>query len=87
MREMKDSGVEWIGAIPSDWIKTKCKYISRFYNGYAFDSRLLKVDYKFAVIRIGDIKGGTIDYLGCQGVDDNIGLEEYRIKKMIFSWP
>ena len=81
MREMKDSGVEWIGAIPSDWIKTKCKYISRFYNGYAFDSRLLKVDYKFAVIRIGDIKGGTIDYLGCQGVDDNIGLEEYRIKK------
>jgi len=31
--EMKDSGVEWIGEIPSHWIKTKVKYISDVVRG------------------------------------------------------
>lgn len=31
MREMKDSGIEWIGTIPSDWNITKLKYL--FSNG------------------------------------------------------
>ncbi len=26
MREMKDSGIEWIGEIPKDWKTTKLKY-------------------------------------------------------------
>ncbi len=29
MRKMKDSGVEWIGEIPEDWIITKYKYFSK----------------------------------------------------------
>ena len=29
-REMKDSGVEWIGEIPKDWELKKLKYISLF---------------------------------------------------------
>ena len=32
-REMKDSGVEWIGAIPKDWGRTKIKMIASFFNG------------------------------------------------------
>ena len=37
--EMKDSGVEWIGEIPSHWIKTKMKYVVHIfgrigYRGY-----------------------------------------------------
>ena len=39
MKEMKDSGIEWIGEIPSHWKITKCKYISKFINGFAFDSK------------------------------------------------
>ena len=33
MREMKDSGIEWIGKIPQDWIVSKLKYSNQFFNG------------------------------------------------------
>ena len=32
-REMKDSGVEWIGKIPKEWGRTKIKMIASFFNG------------------------------------------------------
>ena len=35
-REMKDSGVEWLGEIPEDWEITKLKYLVTYINGYAF---------------------------------------------------
>jgi type I restriction enzyme S subunit len=31
--EMKDSGVEWIGEIPSHWIKSKLKFVSKIITG------------------------------------------------------
>ncbi len=33
MREMKDSGVEWIEEIPKEWDIIKCKYVSDLYTG------------------------------------------------------
>lgn len=42
MREMKDSGIEWIGAIPTTWHTQKMKYISNFtQNKYSSDYGLL----------------------------------------------
>lgn len=42
MREMKNSGVEWIGAIPTTWHTKKMKYISNFIqNKYSSDYGLL----------------------------------------------
>lgn len=79
MREMKNSDIEWIGDIPSNWSITKCKYISYFVNGYAFDSKELDSSFKYPVIRIGDIKNGSIDFVECQGVQQNDGLEIYKI--------
>jgi type I restriction enzyme S subunit len=40
--KMKDSGVEWIGEIPEDWIKSKVKYVSTIfgrigYRGYTVE--------------------------------------------------
>ena len=32
-REMKNSGVEWIGEIPKEWGRTKIKMIASFFNG------------------------------------------------------
>ena len=32
-REMKDSGVEWIGEIPKEWGQTKVKMVASFFNG------------------------------------------------------
>ncbi|WP_162789072.1 restriction endonuclease subunit S [Bacillus sp. K6W] len=39
IREMKDSGVEWIGEIPKDWELTKVKKIGEYINGYPFKSK------------------------------------------------
>ena len=79
-RAMKDSSVEWIGLLPNNYKIMRCKYISEFLNGYAFDSNDLKTDFMYPVIRIGDIKEGSIDTVNCQGVNTNIGLSKYQIK-------
>lgn len=81
MREVKDSGVDWIGVIPIDWTIVRGKSISNFINGYAFDSRNLTSNYHYPVIRIGDIKNGEVDFDNCIGVNNNSGLDFYRIKK------
>lgn len=79
-RPMKDSGIEWIGEIPEEWEMRKCKHISSFINGYAFDSADLCMDFTYPVIRIGDIKDGCVDFECCQGVKWNQGLDNYRIQ-------
>lgn len=33
MREMKDSGIAWFGAIPKNWHVSKLKYVNHFFNG------------------------------------------------------
>lgn len=81
MAEMKDSGIEWIGKIPEDWDVIRCKYISTFLNGYAFDSKDLQMDFMYPVIRIGDIKNGGIDTINCQGVNNNYDIKDYLIKE------
>lgn len=80
-RAMKDSGIEWIGEIPESWKITKCKYISSFINGYAFDSSVLSLDGIYPIIRIGDIKNNSIDFENCQSVMSNAGLEQYKVLK------
>lgn len=79
-RKMKDSGIEWIGEIPEGWEVRKCKHISAFINGYAFDSADLVIDFRYPVIRIGDIKSGFVDFEHCQGVQWNQGLDNYKIQ-------
>lgn len=81
MREMKDSGIEWIGEIPKKWTLKRCKYLFTFINGYAFDSNDFKYDYKFPVIKIGDINNEKVNFKQCQGINTNEGLENYRINK------
>ena len=81
IRQMKDSGIEWIGKIPSHWKITKCKYISKFINGFAFDSKDFVSEYQYPIIRIGDITNGSIDFKNCLGVNDNEGLDDYRIQE------
>lgn len=47
MREMKDSGVEWIGQIPKDWITKRFKYIHRGANvGESIDKDYWSFDKK-----------------------------------------
>lgn len=60
--EMKDSGVEWIGEIPSHWGVTKYKYHFRIKGGFPFDSELITNEpTEFPIIRIGNVTSGEID--------------------------
>lgn len=57
-REMKDSGVKWIGKIPKDWCVTKLKYIGEYINGYAFKPEQWGDTGKL-IIRIQDLTGSN----------------------------
>ena len=55
-RQMKDSGVEWIGEIPLDWGTSKMRYIGQYINGYAFKPDDWSSEGK-RIIRIQDLTG------------------------------
>ena len=52
MREMKDSGIEWIGDIPTSWTTNKGKYLfqQRSTKGNNVELQLLSPTQKFGVI-------------------------------------
>ena len=54
MRKMKDSGIEWIGKIPTDWEIVKMKHIGDYINGYAFKPEQWGEEGK-PIIRIQDL--------------------------------
>ena len=84
-REMKDSGVEWIGQIPKEWKVIKLKKIMTFLNGYAFEGNRLSFEGKYPVIRIGDIFNNKIDIKNSNKInlinDEEKFLEKFLIKQ------
>lgn len=52
MRKMKDSGVEWVGEIPSDWEIRKARYmfVQRFDKGNSIELQLLSPTQNYGVI-------------------------------------
>lgn len=83
-REMKDSGVEWIGEIPREWEVVKLKKIMKFINGHAFDSSKLNLFGDFPVIKIGDIYNEKIDIEKANRVnlteEEQVDFEKFEIK-------
>lgn len=62
-REMKDSGVEWIGEIPKDWRKTQLRHCATIKSGitlgksYRKDTVLIERPY----LRVANVQGGYVD--------------------------
>lgn len=52
-REMKDSGVEWIGEIPEEWHVKKLRYLGRCQNGISKSSEYFGEGYPF--VSYGDV--------------------------------
>ena len=52
--EMKDTGIEWIGNIPSSWVCCKQKYVISLINGRAFKDTEFEEDGKFRILRVGN---------------------------------
>ncbi len=60
--EMKDSGVEWIGMIPKEWVAIKLKYLLSVKSGDVFDKNQLCDHGQFPVYGGGNIIGYTDKY-------------------------
>ena len=62
-REMKDSGVEWIGEIPKEWRKTQLRHCATIKSGitlgksYRKDTILIERPY----LRVANVQGGYVD--------------------------
>lgn len=62
-REMKDSGVEWIGEIPKEWRKTQLRHCATIKSGitlgksYSKDTILIERPY----LRVANVQGGYVD--------------------------
>ena len=55
-REMRYSGIKWIGDIPKTWNVARGKFLFSVLNGYAFDSNNFSTDKsQMPLIRIRDI--------------------------------
>ena len=66
-REMKHSGIEWIGEIPKEWRIIRGKYLFKVLNGFAFDSSLFTNENIYTpLIRIRDISNSDTEayYMG-----------------------
>lgn len=66
MREMKDSGIEWIGKIPLNWICSKQKYALSLLNGRAFSDTEFLGEGKYRVLRVGNIFTNPVWYSSLQ---------------------
>lgn len=62
-REMKDSGVEWIGEIPKEWRKPQLRHCATIKSGitlgksYSKDTVLIERPY----LRVANVQGGYVD--------------------------
>jgi len=66
--EYKDSWVEWLGAVPTEWLITELKRYCWVKGGYAFPSESF-TSFGEPVIRIGDIsQDGSINLANCKYV-------------------
>ena len=79
-REMKDSGVEWIGEIPKKWKISKVKYFVK-----CFDGKRIPID-------IGERKPGPYPYWGAGSITDcfislysYINTKDFFMMESIFS--
>ena len=78
----KQSGIEWIGEIPSQWELKRLKHVSNSINGYSFKSEDFDLNKETPVIRIGDV-GDVIDFENIIRIDSSY-LEtkgDYIVKK------
>lgn len=57
----KDSGVEWLGEVPSEWKVTPLKSIARVINGFPFDSQSFDSNEGFPLVRIRDLNQSSPD--------------------------
>ncbi len=83
MREMKDSGIEWVGKVPKHWKCCKQKYGLTLLNGRAFKESEFLEDGKYKVLRVGNLFTNPIWHYSNLMLEDN----KYCQKgDLLYSW-
>ena len=59
----KDSGIEWIGEIPSEWSVCQIKRFAKLYNGKEIENEVIKLDNAIDVYGSGGVFKYTTNYL------------------------
>ena len=57
----KDSGVEWLGTIPSNWEVKRLTDLANLVNGFPFDSKLFDRSHGIPLVRIRDLFNTTTE--------------------------
>lgn len=68
MREMKDSGIEWIGQIPKDWTVIKLKHLCKITDGTHFSPQTTDVGKPY--ITVSNVANSRIDIQGALTISE-----------------
>ena len=81
--QMKESGIDWVGEIPNDWVISKLKYLGEYINGYAFKPDDWQL-HGLPIVRIQNLTGSNDNPNYYAGTLD----EKYLIKNgdILVSW-
>lgn len=74
MRKMKDSGIEWIGQIPSDWDVSKIKYHCSMQSGDNLTSSDIEPEGEYEVYGANGFRG-YYSRFNCEGVHILVGRQ------------
>lgn len=83
MREMKDSGIEWIGKIPTDWKISKIKYVAKMFGRIGFrgytEQDLVDKDEGAIALSPSNFKDMKMNYSKCSYISWNKYYESPEI--------
>lgn len=68
MREMKDSGIEWIGEIPKEWSVVKVKHLCKVTDGTHFSPQTTEVGKPY--ITVSNVNNSKIDIQGALTISE-----------------
>jgi type I restriction enzyme S subunit len=83
MREMKDSGIEWIGEIPKDWVCCKQKYVIQLINGRAYSDSEFEENGKYPILRVGNLFSNPVWYSSSMELESDKYCEK---GDLLYSW-
>ena len=83
VREMKDSGVMWIGEIPGHWTCSKQKYLITLLNGRAYKDNEFEEDGKYKILRVGNLFTNPIWYTSSLELEPNKYCQD---GDLLYSW-
>lgn len=82
-REMKDSGIEWIGKIPLSWECCKQKYKIQLINGRAYKDSEFEENGKYKILRVGNLFSNPNWYTSSLELED----EKYCVDgDLLYAW-